>query len=299
MENLKKLFESGNYEEIVKKTKGSSDPLSILFKILSFVSLGRDDEALDEIEKSRDILEKKYPEKLIKIHFELLLKNRLFDEAKLAWKHYEELPYISQEVEELLREFPKQIEEAKSISQTNAYSEEEIERILTKSIDNNEISELLFSLKKYNLNLYIDALLKFIKRSDVHPNFRTYGLILLVDNKYDANISFLLMGKIINVNPSKINPPFLDKTYNLLTEKIYFLTTKDISLQEISLHLLNCYIIDTYPNEIKYSNLDNLAKTFVSIGKDYLSQKDSIDPEVLEIKNNVKKVIESTPNIEV
>ena len=45
----------------------------------------------------------------MKLHFELLLSKKLFDEAKIALDHYENLPYVSQEVEEFMREMSQRI----------------------------------------------------------------------------------------------------------------------------------------------------------------------------------------------
>lgn len=297
MDNLKTLFEKGQYDLIVKLTEGSKQPFDMLLRLLSFVSLGDDEKALETIEKNSEILEKNYPKKLIKIHFELLLKNRYFDEAKIALKHYENLPYISQGVEEILRQVPADIEELNSLDKTKMFSIDDIETILLKSSDNSEIGEVVFSLKNYNFNLYKDYLKDFIKRSDVHPNFRTYGLLIFVENNFDENVEFLKDDKLIKVNPKKLPKPFEDKAYDLLCEKIYYKTVKDISIQETALHLLNCYIIDTYPNQLIENDVDIFSDAFVALANDYFGNQIIIDENIKNAKNEIKKIIESTPEL--
>lgn len=297
MDNLKSLFEKGQYKLIIKLTENSKQPIDVFLRLLSFVSLGDDNNALQTIENNREVLEKNYPEKVIKIHFELLLKNRYFDEAKIVLKHYENLPYISQNVEEILRKIPDDIEELKSFENSKVYSPDDIETILLNSSDNNEIGEVIFSLKNYNLNLYKDALKDFIKRSDVHPNFRTYGLLIFVENNLDENIDFLKDGKIMAINPKKLPKPFTDKAYGTLCEKIYYKTVKNISLQETALHLLNCYIIDTYPKQLEENNIEIMADAFVALSNEYFGNQILLNDDLKNTKDRIKKVIESTSEL--
>ena len=84
------------YDLVLSLTKDSTDPKELLMRISCLIITGKTDAALDEIEKNQSIIEKVYQKRLMKIHFELLLSKGLFDEARLALKHYEDLPYVSQ-----------------------------------------------------------------------------------------------------------------------------------------------------------------------------------------------------------
>ena len=299
MDNLQSLFDKRQYELVISLTKDSLDPKDIFLRIASFTCLGKIDEALDEVEKNASILEKANPYQLMKIHFELLLSKKLFDEARLALKHYENLPYISQEAEELMREMKDRIEEE---AHPETHSEfipiDEVLDTLEKSEDLKEISRVLFALKNYNLNIYIDSLKKFMVRKEVHPNFRTYALILLVDNKFDEEIEFLSLNGFIKVNPARIVPPFMSKEFNevcrLITEK----SDKNMTVTETALHLFNCYVMDTYPLDIYTDDKEVLSEAIVDIAYSYLGQElSSKDENVYKTAIKIKSIVEGTPEI--
>lgn len=298
MDNLDSLFEKKEYDLILQLTKDSRDPKELLMRISCLVIQGKADQALDEIEKNQSIIETKYLLRLMKMHFELLLSSKLFDEARIELRHYENLPYVSQEVEEFLREIKDRIEEEAHPKSHQKFELDEIYDILEKDTEMSKVSQVLFSLKNYNLNIYIDSLKIFLNRSDVHPNFRTYALMLLIDEKFDGVVDFLSRNGQIKINPSKITPPFMSKEFNetcrLITEKC----NHDISMIETALHLFNCYIIDTYPEDIYAPGLEKLSSAFIRIAESYLNKLlSSNDEEIIKLADKIKEIIESTPEI--
>lgn len=298
MDNLDTLFAKKQYDLVVKLTELSSDPKELFLRISSLVSLGKVDEALDNIEKYQGVIENKYPLQLMKLHFELLLSKQLFDEANLAMKHYENLPYVSQEVEEFIVEMKNRIIEESHPKAKKTIELDEIYDVLEKETDQAKISQVVFSLKNYNINNYIDSLKLFLVRDDVHPNFRTYALILLVDSKFDEEISFLSLNGIIKVNPAKLFPPFMSKEFNDVCRLITLKAEQNITLTETALHLFNCFIIDTYPIDIYKDDADLLASSFIYLGKLYLQiDVSSYDENIKKKANNIKYIIESTPDI--
>ena len=298
MDNLESLYYKKEYDLVLALTKDSTDPKELLMRISCLIITGETDAALDEIEKNQSIIETVYQKRLMKIHFELLLSKGLFDEARLALKHYENLPYVSQEVEEFMRDMKERIEEESHPKSHQNINIDDIYDVLEKETDSAKISQVLFQLKNFNLNIYIDSLKIFMKREDVNPNFRTYALILLIDEKYDEEIGFLSRKGLIVVNPTKLTPPFMTKSFNktcrLITEKC----NHDISMTETALHLFNCYIIDTYPEDIYSVGEDKLSSAFIRIAESYLNKlHSSNDEEIANLASEIQKIIESTPEI--
>ena len=284
MDNLESLFNKKEYALILDLTKDSKDPKELLMRISCLVIQGKIDEALDEIEKNQSLIENEYQLRLMKTHFELLLSKKLFDEARLALKHYENLPYVSQEVEEFMRDMKTRIEDESHPKSHQSFDLDEIYDVLEKETDSAKISQVLFSLKNYNLNIYIDSLKIFLKREDVNPNFRTYALIVLVDAKFDEEVGFLSRNGLILVNPARITPPFMTPAFNetckLITEKC----NHDVSMIETALHLFNCYVIDTYPEDIYKDVPELLSSAFIRIAESYLNKlHSSFDEEVIEL----------------
>lgn len=298
MDNLDSLFNKKEYDLILDLTKESKDPKELLMRVSALVIKGESDKALDEIEKNQSLIETKYQLRLMKLHFELLLSKKLFDEARIALTHYENLPYVSQEVEEFMRDMKERIEDEARPRSTHKFELDEVLDILEKETDQGKISQVLFSLKNYNVNIYIDSLKIFMKREDVNPNFRTYALILLIDLKVNEEVEFLSRKGIIKVNPTKIDPPFMSKSFNevcrLITEK----ANHDTTMIETALHLFNCYIIDTYPENIYIHDLEKLSSAFIRIAEVYLNKElSSKDEEVNKLSDEIRQVIESTPEI--
>lgn len=299
MDNLETLFNKKQYVLVASLTKDSTDPKERFLRVSSLVILSRIDEALDDIEKYNEMLFKAYPKQVMKLHFELLFSKKLFDESKLALKRYESYPYVSQEIEEYLREIKERIPHEEHPDHKGEYIPlDKLLETLEIGSDNGEISQVVFSLKNYNINIYIDSLKIFLTRSDVHPNFKTYALILLVDQKFNEEIRVKLHDKNMLVNPAKLNPPFMSKEFNQICKRITEKGDKNMSLIETALHLFNCYIIDTYPDEIYDENLENLSDCFIELSKEYLGQPHSSFDENLEkLYKKVKTIIESTPEL--
>lgn len=298
MDNLDSLFNKKEYDLVLSLTKDSKDPKERLMRVSCLVIQGKVDAALDEIEQNQSLIEGKYQLRLMKLHFELLLSKKLFDEARIALKHYENLPYVSQEVEEFMREMKDRIEEESHPKSHQKFELDEIYDILEKETDTAKISQVLFSLKNYNINIYIDSLKIFMTREDVNPNFRTYAFILLIDEKFDQDIKLLTRDGMVVANPTKIEPPFMSKNFNetcrLITEKC----NNNVTLTETALHLFNCYIIDTYPREIYKEGAEKLSSAFLRIAEMYLGQQSSsLDEEVEKLALKIKQIIESTPEI--
>ena len=298
MDNLESLYYKKEYDLVLALTKDSTDPRELLMRISCLIITGKTDTALDEIEKNQSIIENTYQKRLMKIHFELLLSKGLFDEARIALKHYENLPYVSQEVEEFMREMKERIEEESHPKARQNINIEDIYDVLEKESDSAKISQVLFQLKNFNLNIYIDSLKIFMKREDVNPNFRTYALILLIDEKFDEEVEFLSRKGLIKVNPTKLNPPFMSKSFNETCRLITDKCNHDISMTETALHLFNCYIIDSYPEDIYSVGEDKLSSAFIRIAESYLNKVHSFkDEEIANLASEIQKIIESTPEI--
>jgi len=298
MDNLESLFNKKEYDLVLDLTKESRDPKELLMRISCLVIQGKIDSALDEIEKNQSLIEKEYQLRLMRLHFELLLSKKLYDEARLALKHYQDLPYVSQEVEEFMREMVERIEEEAHPKSHQKFELDEIYDILEKETDQGKISQVLFSLKNYNLNIYIDSLKIFMKREDVNPNFRTYALILLVDEKLNEEVEFLSRKGLVKVNPTKVMAPFMSPSFNRTCQLITEKANHDVSMIETALHLFNCYIIDTYPDDIYSVGVESLSSAFIRIAESYLNKvHSSLDENVIKLADEIKEIIESTPEI--
>ncbi len=294
---IEELFEQKNFDLMIKLIGDSHDPKERFLVLSALVQQGKRKEALDEIDRYQPVLETSYPFQLMKMHFELLLSEKLFDEARIKLRHYENLPYISQEVEEFLREMKTRIEdEAHQKKGSNLIPLDEVFETLETGTTPSEIAQTIFQLKNYNINLLIDSIRVFLKRRDVHPNFRTYVLIYLVDQKYDSEIFLVVQDKMMVVNPAKITPPFMHEDFNEVCHQITLFSDGDTSITETALHLFNCYILDTYPIDIYQDGIIELAQAFVYIAMGYLQQKPTFDSS---LASKIQEILDKTPPIKI
>ncbi len=298
MDNLETLFDKQQYDLIIKLTEDSFDYKECFLHLLSLVMLKRYDDALVDIANHQTILEKGNLYKLIKLHFELLFSLALFDEAKKALKHYQDLPYDSQKVEELLIDLPKQIEEEEHPN-SKVLTLDEANEILLKESDNALLAEALFSLKELNFKGYVDALKTVIVNEKIHPNLRTFGLIVLKENEYDKEVEFLTPTKeLIKVNPHKLEAPFCSKAYFEVRKGIDELAKKDVSMHQTAFQLLNCLVMDLYPSDINLAEPLKVARAIILLAKESMQQKNiNEDDDIILLKNKISDIAKEIPDL--
>ena len=284
------------YQQIINKLKDTKNNDELFILLNAYINEKLYEDAIKLIENNSQLVKEK-PLHIIKLHIELLLSLELFDEASIAYKKYLELPYISQEVEEYLKEIPSLIEERKDVNKNKTYTIDEIDEILTSHYDQGKIMDVLFSLDNYNILKLLTPIEIFLLRKDVHPSLRTYALISLVSNNISSPVQILKDGKKITVVPNKLKPPFCDDNFKKVIKYIESELYKDPSVQQIAFQLLNNYVLDCYPDDVLNDvDLNEFCLVLTSLAKDYLSiaNDDVINDQ---LKQKIKKVLEKTPDL--
>lgn len=291
MDSLSSLLSKKQYDLVIKITENSTDGEELFCRLAALVSLGKINDAINLINKHHLILEKTNLYSIINWHIDLLCAVGMFDEAFDAASYYRELPYESQKVEELLQGLTKRIrKEEKEFEKLYRPSNDDVMKFLSSSND----EEVLYAIKELE-TLDISPFMEKIK--DLLINYpkqtvRSYLLLLLVFKRYDKTISFDSLGDIIEVNPSKIGAPFIDKNWESFVKAVNEYS-KDTTLVDNVIKLSSLYIILTYPKEL---DLDEIfISSMFEISKSYLGQEKSnanalIDEKINEI-NEVLKMI--------
>ena len=292
MDNLESLFNKKQYSLIVNLTEESSDPKERILRLASLVILGKDNEALDEIENNQDMYDKNYPYKTMKMHFELLFKHELFDEAKLALKHYQDLPYISQEVEEYLRSIPNQIDDLKNHKDKSIPVDEICNRLESEK-DSELLLEALAYIRVYNLNSIIDSLKVLLVRKDVRQDLRAFALFALMEQEYSKEVEYLALNGVTKVIPSSLKTPFENASFLEINKKLDALSNNNITLKETAANLFAAYVINSFPDDSYKSEVNKTAEAILSLAKNYIQEEDDLKSEdVLLLKKKIKQIIE-------
>ena len=271
MDNLKSLLDSKQYDLVLKLTETSTSSNDLFYRISAFIFLGKYEDALYVIQDHQETLESNLPA-LINAHINLLCVLGRFEQAYTVLDYYNNLPYQSQVVEEILRKMPKIIEaEEKKQTTYKFYSDEEIEQML-RSDKFEDVLLALDTIKNRDILSFL-PILKELLVSDSKEAIKSYILMMLVKKEVDRDLVIVKKGKEIKVNPKHLIPPFMGEVFDGVV-KGFDKEFKDSTLSQIATQLFSQYSIYIYPEEYPYSIKEYLA-AFYLLAKDYASSMNS------------------------
>lgn len=302
MDSLKTLMDQKNYDLVIKLTENSNDAISLFYRLSALLAVGKSKEALNLIKTKRLIMQKRLA-LLIKFHIEILCLLKRFDEAYEELKYYEELPYESQEVEEVIRSMPVYIRNEEKQVYAAPIDEDQLRAMLINGNDG-EILAALDRIKALPINPF---LLNIFKITTTHKRqiIRSIALLVLVYKKYDKEVKFLHHDKIITLIPSEMDDPFIVPGYSSLEEFSFALQSAyhDPSISDNALNVISSYLLYIYPDKLDLSKEESLvvfgyiAKKLLKISIDDLEklcEEKSLD--YLKIKNRMQEVEEDLAN---
>ena len=266
MDNLKTLMDRHEYELVVKLTEGSKQMDYLFYRISALLALTRGEEAVECIRNNREILQGELS-LLMKVHIEILCLLERFDEAYDELEYYKNLPYVSQEVEELIHDFPKMIrDEEKKAAGSKSLSDDEI-KIRLKSDKQDVVLPAIDMVRGRDIQLFLNEFQNIMVRFP-RQSIRSFALLLLVQKHVDKEFDFDHNGQVIKVNPSKLNPPFVGSEFNAFIKRLQN-EIKNPAVSEDAIQILSSYIIYIYPENISAQD-DVLIEALRSISNEYL-----------------------------
>ena len=303
MDSLKTLMDKKSYDLVIKLTENSNDAIALFYRLSALLAVGQSEEALNLIKTKRLIMQKKLA-LLIKFHIEILCLLKRFDEAYEELKYYEELPYESQEVEEVLRGMPAYIRNEEKAAYKAPIGEDKLREMLIKGND----GEILASLDRIKaMTDFGPFLLGILKVAQSHKRqvIRSIALLVLVYKKYDKEVIFLHRDKMITVVPSKLDDPFIIPGYSSIEEFSYALQSEyhDPSIADDALNIISSYLLYNYPDKLDLSsdeslvvfgyiakkllqiNIDDLEKVCQEKGLDYSKIKSKMEDVEIDLSH--------------
>lgn len=273
MDSLKSLIDQRKYDLVIKLTETSDTATDLFYRISAFICLGKYEDALYVIQDHQKILESNLAS-LINAHINLLCALNRFDQAYSVLDYYSNLPYQSQVVEEVLRKMPTLIEAEEKKQTTAKYYDDDQVANLLKSKNDEEVLMALDIIKTRDIFSFlpeISDILLHHKRETI----KSYTLMLLAKKELDRNLQMNKLGKIINVNPKYLIPPFTGAIFNEVIR--YFDNAfKDTTIAQTATQLLSQYSIYIYPSVLdKSPKLYALA--FYIISNTYANNELTID----------------------
>ena len=301
MDSLKTLLEKNQYDLVIKLTENSNDSVSLFYRIIAFIAVGQNEQALKVIQEKREILKNRL-DMLVKFHIEILCLLRRFDEAFEELNQYENMPYQSQEVEEVLHMMPAYIRKAEKDSYGPRPLDEEELNMRLVSQNDDDVLAALDEIKGLSLDNFLQNILKLM-RSHPRQIIRAFSLLLLVNAKYNKEVEFLHFDKFIKVNPSTLPEPFMVPGFKSLDDITFALQEeyRDPTVAQNALHVLSSYLLYSYPRQLKQEKKEvivvygYIAKRLLQINTDDLEavckQKgldyQKINAEIKEIEEDL------------
>lgn len=269
MDSLKSLMDKRQYDLVIRLTETANEATPLFYRISALLASGKGEQALECIKKNRAILQADTP-MLMRVHIEILCLLQKFDEAYEEMKYYDSLPYISQEVEELLKELPKLIrdEEKKAYSFKNLDKDELIDAL--HSDDMPTVLMALDTVRDRDINAYLKEI-EHVMTNFAKQSVRSFALLLLVQKQVNRTFNFNHMGEVITVNPSLLEPPFVDEKFTELVKRMDA-EFRNPTLAENATRILSAHILYIYPDKIDL-DIEVMVEALFQIANKYLQSK--------------------------
>ena len=295
MDKIDTLLEKGNYELVLKITKNSDDIKYLFYRLAAFVALEKYEDALALINSKKSIMEQDL-RLLIKTHINILCVLERFDEAYDAAKDYAELPYHSQEVEEILKELPHRIRnEEKKVLGKKKLSEEEMRKILLSEQNDERLLGILQKIDR--IEKYLPELENLLVAYP-HLSIRVFILLTLVKVKVNGPIKFKnSRDEIQEVCPQVLHEPFSSTIDREISNRIN--KYDDPTVASVAHQIFSSYVLFVYPEDIT-SDIDILYQSLILLSKKYLAinlnnteQELSNNPAISECISSLEKALKN------
>ena len=278
MDSLKSLYDSKQYELILKLTASSEAESDLFYRIGAFTALGQFEDALFVIQDHQSTLEKDLAT-LVPIHIDLLCTLERFDQAYSILDYYSNLPYQSQVVEEILASMKKVIASEEKKNHLYMISDDELVKYLL-SEEKEDVLHAIDLLKKRDVLSFLPDIVKVLTTNKSQV-IRSLTLMLLVEKEVDRELPYLAFDGPMTVNPKKTTKPFTGVCFNTLAKHISF-EFKDLTLSQNGIQILSNLALYIYPHSIE-KDLDEILLAIEITSKIYLGK--NVESVELEAKN--------------
>ena len=274
MSDIAELVKQGKFEEALALPEGGLEPRERFFRVSSLLSLGKAQAAMDEILAHRKNLFDAHHLLTIKADEETRLLLNQYDEAEQDVAYFQNLPYVSQRVEEALRALPSTIAATRFTAGSNSRKDlEELLEVLASPSDDLMLLSALNGLKKVGELEDYRGLVEELLLGPHHDDVKTYALMLLSAKGSDHPVTLVKGGKRYEVIPAKLGTPYGLPEYQALRRKLGALL--DQSLVEVSGELLDLYALIRYPERfLTPGEEDDFFEGLVDLGRSYLGQNE-------------------------
>ena len=223
-------------------------------QLIKYINEKQFEEALKLFNDNKDYFIKQNFINAVRFNVEILIALEKYDQVEEVFLSYLDRPYISQEVEEFLKDFPavyrKNIRE--EIAFKNTTSDINLKLLYSKNVQDH----ILFVkqiISERTIEKYTSELISLLKIDKIESNliFLVCNALIYID--YNKDVDFVKENKTYTINPSKCIMPLSndDKEYNELVE--YCIEdSKDVTISKIVREYLAVIDIYFFPNKMPF-----------------------------------------------
>ena len=253
--------------------------------------------AMALIHDNRDLLFAFDPEKTLRANFELRFLLGQFDEAYEDLSYYAALPYVSQAVEEILRDLPKLIRANELASHKGEkFNETEAHAALSDGEDPYAVMGVLQALRERDITPFLEEI-KDLLHSGIHDDVKTFALLLLVAKGIQGEVLLIKRDKAYRLDLAKLGNPWEAEEHIALKKEISAL--KDLGLGNVCLQLLDQLTLAYYPERLYLSNddKDDFLEALKSLALTYLGNEEKApsNDKQKEILSKMKLALSQPP----
>lgn len=301
MKNIAEMFEKQEFEEIIENFKNSNKYEEILYVLSSYISLNNVGAAYELYKKKEKIIEKENFISSMNYLFLILALLNNDDLVKREFSRIKSLPYISQEVEEFLRDLDSNYQKIKSATIEDNSSNYNFIDELNGEKDENVIGAIKYIHETYKDQLAGYGVLfyeAFIKREkfDLAKNFL---LLELLEIGFDKEISFFKNGKFYYINPKEYQKRYLEYE-RMIDDFIKYIrkNEKITNLIDDIIYYFVSFLNNEIPTFFKKEELETILylairKSYQNINADF---NDDLLVKELKIDENIIKNYENSFN---
>lgn len=295
MDSIKELVEQGQFTQAIAIPEEKLTPRELFFRVSALLALGKGEEAMDTLVRHRDELYAEDPLLTLKANFETRFILKQFDQAEQDRIYFESLPYVRQEVEEVLRTLPSTIAATRYATVAPRKDLEELLQNLASPSDDLMLLSTLNALQKVGELEDYRQLVEELLVGPHHDDVKTYALMLLSAKGSTQEVTFVKRGKSYRVVPNRLGSPFALPEYREVRKKIE--SCPDASLLEVAGELLDLYCLILYPERAFLpEEAEDFAAGLFALGREYLGQgAQVVTGKAKEWKDRIGQTIAENP----
>ena len=296
MSTIEELVNQGKYADAVGLPEAELHGRDLFLLVSAYLSLNKGKEAMEVLIRHREELFHTEPQLALKANFETRFLLNQYEEAAEDLEVFANYPYVSQAVEETLRELPKTIAAMRYASRPKGPGDlDELLSHLASPSDDLELLSTLNALKKVGDLEDYRGLVEEVLVGPYHDDVRTYALMLLSAKGSDHPVAFRKRGKDYEVVPSRLGSPYGLPEYRYLREKLQ--SEKDTALRDVAGELLDLHALICYPERfLSPGEEDAYAEGLLALAHSYLGiEEPKLEGKAAQYRAQIGKDIADNP----